>query len=823
MAWECGSDSRTWEQEESVSCTTLGKAVDSEDLAGQAYQASPPEEADPDGQLDSGGTGKAQQPPGGIGICVSGGGIRSAAFGLGALQALQDRGILKNASYLAAVSGGSYIVGALALVAKGNIESSRGSSRKFEKPAEDMPAFSRNSPEERYLRNNLRYLTHGPGGSVGVVGRVLFGMLLNLLFFATVLWVTMLPLGWAYGTAWSALQDTAPCGGPSSGGCIIHFHPYPQTWWITALLTAAACLAGLIWAGVAWRAPAKRKVVGGTAGILLGLAATILVLAVGIPYVIAFLRGTVARYPVAPTIIAATQGTAAHRTSTTLLVGAGAGLIGSIASILGWLSALAARPREKPVVSWLIKFARQHRILTVNILAGIAGPLLVLTVALLAVNFGASHLPGLSDEQLSHILFFVIPLAVLIILYHMADLNSWSLHPYFRQHLSQAYAVGRFNVDSPVGGIDGRRQAQSPTMVRTRSGLLQDAMQRPYECEYVLSESLPQEGDDFPAVLICAAANISDYGRLPTGHNAVTFIFSGTSIGGPVVGECEIDEYEKATSAYPVTVPGALAIAGAGLSQEMSRLTRWPLRFLMTLANVRFGVWLPNPDVVANQREDLSDRVRSWLWVHVLGKKADTLPYRRPRPRYLFRELLGRNHGYSHFIYVTDGGQYENLGLVELIRRRCSVIYCIDCSGDRPDAFGTIGRAFALARAEEQAEIDLDPRQQMGPEINGPSVYGHPDIQFARSMFARGTITYRDGLGKAELVIVKAAVTNDAPWDIRAWHENHPEFPCDPAFNPFFTAEQFDAYRALGEYGMGQALAADDTRSQPPSTAEPAL
>ena len=56
--------------------------------------------------------------PGKLGICCSGGGIRSAAFSLGALQALQESGELQRASYLAAVSGGSYIAAAISMVAK---------------------------------------------------------------------------------------------------------------------------------------------------------------------------------------------------------------------------------------------------------------------------------------------------------------------------------------------------------------------------------------------------------------------------------------------------------------------------------------------------------------------------------------------------------------------------------------------------------------------------------------------------------------------------------------------------------------------------------
>jgi hypothetical protein len=50
------------------------------------------------------------------GICVSGGGIRSAAFTLGALDAL--RPVLEHARYLVSVSGGGYAAGALQMALK---------------------------------------------------------------------------------------------------------------------------------------------------------------------------------------------------------------------------------------------------------------------------------------------------------------------------------------------------------------------------------------------------------------------------------------------------------------------------------------------------------------------------------------------------------------------------------------------------------------------------------------------------------------------------------------------------------------------------------
>ena len=44
-----------------------------------------------------------------FGICLSGGGIRSATFNLGVLQGLAGQGLLQFADYLSTVSGGGYI------------------------------------------------------------------------------------------------------------------------------------------------------------------------------------------------------------------------------------------------------------------------------------------------------------------------------------------------------------------------------------------------------------------------------------------------------------------------------------------------------------------------------------------------------------------------------------------------------------------------------------------------------------------------------------------------------------------------------------------
>jgi len=46
-----------------------------------------------------------------VGLAFSGGGIRSATFGLGVLEGLKSLGLLEQVHYLSTVSGGGYIGG----------------------------------------------------------------------------------------------------------------------------------------------------------------------------------------------------------------------------------------------------------------------------------------------------------------------------------------------------------------------------------------------------------------------------------------------------------------------------------------------------------------------------------------------------------------------------------------------------------------------------------------------------------------------------------------------------------------------------------------
>ena len=105
------------------------------------------------------------------------------------------------------------------------------------------------------------------------------------------------------------------------------------------------------------------------------------------------------------------------------------------------------------------------------------------------------------------------------------------------------------------------------------------------------------------------------------------------------------------------TLPTAVAVAGAAFSPAMGKMTRAPLRFLITIANLRLGVWIPNP-AKAKKWQPEERGPRRWVWTHVLRKK-EKLTYPKPRPHYLLRELMGKNDLSALHLYITDGGHYE--------------------------------------------------------------------------------------------------------------------------------------------------------------------
>jgi hypothetical protein len=726
-----------------------------------------------------------------FGICLSGGGIRAASYSLGVLQRMEDEGMVHGADgarYLSCVSGGSYMGTAITGIERGRFPDEPDGETIIQ-PSATMAAYAQDSPEVTYLRDNTKYLTHGWGGLPVAVWRLLLGVGWNFLLLTMGVLLFAVPIGWIYGSTLTSLRQSAPPG--SVAHTTLAFPDF--VFWVPAALGALGVILGFIWVGGLWTKAGVRKVLAGLSLGALGAAVGWLLVVVVAPIILEWIRQSFES-----TTHASVGGTAGATTSSAAAAGSTL-LLSGLTAIFGarairtadsWWNQLSQQQQSK-VLSRVWHLVLRYRTPLLNLLALLVGPATILALLVFGMQIGALYPPGVGtggDAWLPPLVFGIGAIGLLL-LWCYADLTAWSLHPFYRERLSNAFVLKRLQVS------DG---SWSPTATMDE-GTRVDAAPRSYDGIYKISDA---QDVDMPELITCAAANVSSYGAAPTGAPVTSFVFSKAEIGGPIVGAWSAGVYESVLGPVDswrrtITSPGAMAMSGAAVSPEMGRLTRRPLRFLLTMANIRLGVWVPNP----NRLQEFELRANSYFRRLRL----------RPRISYLLREMFGFNDPESLFLYVTDGGHYENLGLVELVRRECEYVWCVDASGDKQDTFSTLAGAVRLARDELGVEIDIHP-ETMAPNPDTTAERAKKGLKpVVEKTFCEGTILYPgDGKGKpareGRLVVIKAGVPADAPLGISTFYENNPAFPCDSTLDQLYSADRFDAYRELGFFSADQAL-----------------
>ena len=142
----------------------------------------------------------------------------------------------------------------------------------------------------------------------------------------------------------------------------------------------------------------------------------------------------------------------------------------------------------------------------------------------------------------------------------------------------------------------------------------------------------------------------------------------------------------------------------------------------MTLFNVRLGIWLPNPSKAT----------------------SDELRLARPRNSLmaLIDEMLGETTDDSQAIYLSDGGHFENLGLYEMFRRRCSSILVVDAGADEACSLIDLGNAIRKAEIDFGIRVAMQEPMHVYPRIR---LEGESDLTAAALGFACGDIDYGGG------------------------------------------------------------------------------
>jgi hypothetical protein len=258
-------------------------------------------------------------------------------------------------------------------------------------------------------------------------------------------------------------------------------------------------------------------------------------------------------------------------------------------------------------------------------------------------------------------------------------------------------------------------------------------------------------------------------------RKAESFVFTPDYCGSRLTGYAPTPATTGEAPNLPLgrvtTISGAAADPNMGVHYSAS------LTALMTVMNVRLGWWIENPNF-GDQWTARGPNFGSWL----------------------LKEMLGDTGPQDKFVHLTDGGHFENLGVYELIRRRCRFIISVDAAQDPLDASENLANMIRLVRRDFGIRIEIDTTPL------------HKDAEgLSRQHATVGTIHYEDVDPLAvtgTFLFMRSSLTGDEPPDIKNFAAEFPAFPHDPTFNQFFDEARFESYRALG-YHMARIIFAD--------------
>ena len=785
-------------------------------------------------------------------LCLSGGGIRSATFALGAIQALARTGLLGRFHYLSTVSGGGYIGSWLtqwrSLQSDEAVISGLGAGERDGNEAPQItgirtysnyltPALGLFSADTwtvmaLYVRNLLLnwlmfvpffaacllvpWLAHAllldleqtPGRFVGFVlvghgalfvalafgvfGR--FSMRADWLSRKRFLLVVMLPL--ALCAACYTAAAAALSGGDGGVSGTLAYYTYNSVGaWGFAFIYLTSWVVGRALAGRRGGKVLPRDLVcwvvsGAGAGLLVGAAVGWMAATRGHSTELTVLgfSGILATFLCADFLYAGLASFSIRGDMDREWLARASGWIAAVAVIWLGVSAVALyshyvldlRARWLSTVSVSSVFGVASllmgsssftaatratatvRSLSLTRIASIAGFIFGLTLAVLLSAL--LHWLTLPDSILINLVLIFTLFLVSFLISWPVNINRFSMHALYRNRLARAFlGSGRatFRQPDPFTGFDPE---DNPRMAKTT----------------------PMSGQGRLFHVINTAMNVAAGGNLAwQERKAESFTITRQFCGNPKVRYQPTGDYGDRHGG--ISLGTAMAISGAAVSPNQGYNTSPLLCFLMMLFNVRLGWWLGNP-------------------------KRSHFRSAGPQPALVaaLRELSGLTTDTGNWIYLSDGGHFEDLGLYEMVRRRCRFIVVCDAGCDLKPSFEDLANAVRKVYIDfgviiDFERLDINPRQPA--PARGPRC-------------ATATIRYPDSDRPGWLLYLKPVYQGaDERADIRGYGTAHEEFPHESTTDQWFTESQLESYRALGDYTV-RAVCAGARKPRPGEPAE---
>jgi len=734
-----------------------------------------------------------------VGLTLSGGGIRSASFCLGALQALDKAGVLKNVDYLSTVSGGGYI---------GTSLSAAMSRSKGEFPF--TGSLTQDEPYPiQHIRNHSNYLF--PQGIINIFYNVaiyLRGLLANALL--------VLPWLLFFAAITIFLKPDTESLHTSLEGTPLPEALTAEHFGASLIALCAFTLLLLVWA--LWR---SLEVSGWAAEI-------------GSPFTVVSALVLIALLVIVfcelqPLVLDGIFKSANKQA-------------GIFATFVGWLQALAAvlapfsavvaffsrhigrllgqgneRPSSAAMVSRAVGRAAVY-------IAGAAIPFLLWMVYLYlcfvgikdldpehvrqsgSYYHGPAWLSDVSQRWFGHStpvgwFYFVTGIELFLLSLLLAP-NANSLHRLYRDRLSKAFLFDPTTIEGRRAGPRSKRESVLLSNAAAAELLKYQNFELAPLDRFKLSEI---SCADTPFHLLNAALNIqgSKYANR-RGRNADFFVFSPKFIGSSATQYVKTEEFEDAVKELDLAT--AMAVSGAAASANMGAHSIKPLTPTLAILNVRLGYWVTNPGQLAQ------DRKPSSVFASVLDQF------------YFLQELLGLMRETSTRIFLSDGGHIENLGIYELLRRRCELIIAVDAEADPQMSFRSLVAVQRYARIDLGVLIDLpwaeirDATRAASEEI-AKSGGLPPNAAPHGPHCAVGEIRYPQGR-TGILIYVKSSITGDENDYIVDYKRRFPSYPHETTADQLFSEEQFEVYRALGFHAVNEVFSGRDQVGMRPKAAQ---
>lgn len=374
------------------------------------------------------------------------------------------------------------------------------------------------------------------------------------------------------------------------------------------------------------------------------------------------------------------------------------------------------------------------------------------------------YLPGILEELPPLVSNFILAIILLLISGFFFNPNIHSMHRFYRDRIADAYLAA-------AGKEAKNLKLHELTLDKNRNPREWNA---PYP---LINACLNLTGEKDEAF---QGARSSDY-----------FLFSPLFCGSKQTNYLPT----KCAGYHNITLATATAISGAAVNPTMGYYTRPALSFLMSLLGLKLGYWAPNPKF-----EVVRKGIEWW-------------------PLYLFSELFSKTDTRKGRVNLSDGGHIENLGVYELLRRKCKLIIAIDAGADPEFTFEDLENLVIRSRNELGIAIKFlhKPEERIFPHPSlGFSQYHYvvadlielPDDEHKSTPF--GTLVYIKSSIKAPQRKWKKEEIAQHPWYRSFFYKTyHPAFPQESTADQYFDEAQWTAYYHLGCFMAGDLFNID--------------